>query len=232
MSEFSNVLDTNTQSHTQKNYTMNNQEVTNGITRTFQPITVDEVKPHTYKADKGIHSAQIRQIVETTYPAARVNNSLNEGLFNTEDFNLTGGQTYQSTRVTWLDVPAGTTAEQVQTLLEAKPEARIYRIISNNVEDVMSAEQKQAVSVGLRTLEEFQEQLRVRYVDPTTSELIAVEPAQYRNYGFSQSSKADIDYRTTERVELEGKTQTQAETTNAPVKTEAPVNTAAEGVVL
>lgn len=211
---------------------MNNQEVTNGITRTFQPITVDEVKPHTYKADKGIHSAQIRQIVETTYPAARVNNSLNEGLFNTEDFNLTGGQTYQSTRVTWLDVPAGTTAEQVQTLLEAKPEARIYRIISNNVEDVMSAEQKQAVSAGLRTLEAFQEQLRVRYVDPTTSELIAVEPAQYRNYGFSQSAKADIDYRTTERVELEGKTQTQAETANAPVKTEAPVNTAAEGVVL
>lgn len=232
MSEFSNVLDTNTQSHTQKNYTMNNQEVTNGITRTFQPITVDEVKPHTYKEDKGIHSAQIRQIVKTTYPSVRVGNSLSDSLFTLDQFNLTEGQTYESNRVTWIDVPAGMTAEQVQELIGAQPEARIYRKISNNVLDVMSAEQKQAITAGLRTLEEFQEQLRVRYVDPSTSELIAVEPAQYRNYGFSKSAKSDEDFRTIGQIELEGKTQTQAETTNAPVKTEAPVNTAAEGVVL
>lgn len=190
----------------------------NEITKKFSAITVDKVEPHAYK--KGVASAQLRQTVTTTYPSVRVTNSLNDSLFSLDEFKLPEGQSYTSTRVTWLNVPEGMTAKQVQERIDAAKMPVIYRKISNKVEDVMSAEQHQAVAAGLRTIEEFQDQLRVRYVDEATGELRDVEPAQYRTNAFSTEGRADEDFRS-DIVENEGKTVTTTE-----AKSSVPENTA------
>jgi hypothetical protein len=156
---------------------------------TFGKLTVDSVSENTYK--KGIFQAQIRQVVTTEYPSMRVGNSSSDLLFSESSFNIPAGQSYNSTRVTWIPVPAGTTAAQVTERLSAVPDARIYRVISNNVNDVLTSEQHQAISAGLRTLESFKDSLLVR-----DSEGNAVVPAQYRQNFFSATGKEDVDMRT------------------------------------
>lgn len=160
------------------------------ITKEFGKIKVDEVKSHTYK--ESIDSAQIRQEVITRYPSMSVGNSLSESLFGIDEYGLEPGQEYKATRVTWLDVPKGTTAEQVEALLAANPNACIYGVYSNKVEDVMTDQQKAAVAQEIQTLEFFEDKLRIR--DNNGNELEG--PAQYRQYGFSKTQKADIDLRT------------------------------------
>ena len=192
------------------------------ITRTFGPITVDNVTPHTYKA--GISQAQLRQVVTTTYPSVRVGNSKSDSLFAVDAFNLPAGQSFESTRVTWTNVPNGTTVEQVTEILAATPNARIYRQISHKVEDVMTDEQKQAVTAGLRTIEEFQDQLRVRRVNENTGEIEEIEgKPQYRQNFFSKTAKADEDFRNAgapTAADVEHQTATNGETKVETVKTE------------
>lgn len=174
---------------------------TTGLVKNFNDITVDEVKLSDYpKVVNGVeypvHQAQIRQVVSTEYPGARVGNSLSDNLFATEDFNLPS-TTYDSTRVTWIPVPEGTTPEQVEKLLAANPEATIYGIYSNNVKDVMTDEQKYSVSSGQRDLAFFEDKLRIK--DGEGNELDGHDEegkAQYRQYGFSKTFKEDIDHRT------------------------------------
>ena len=159
----------------------------------FSAISVDNVSENTYK--KGIFQAQIRQTVTTEYPSMRVGNSASDLLFSESAFNIPAGQTYTSTRVTWIPVPAGTTKEQVEARLATVPDARIYRVISNKIEDVLTAEQNQAVNAGLRTLESFKDSLMVR-----DSEGKAVTPVQYRQNFFSAVGKEDVDMRTSVAV--------------------------------
>jgi len=198
----------------------------NEITRTFGPITVDSVAVHTYKPN--ISQAQLRQVVTTTYPSVRIGNSKTSNLFSLDAFNLPDGQSFDSTRVTWINVPNGTTVEQVQAALAAKPQSRIYRQISFKVEDVMTAEQRQSVGAGLRTIAEFQDQLRVRKTDGTEIE----GPAQYRQNFFADTAKADDDFRgnglSATQQDVEHETATagevlQSATTPSPEKAELTV---------
>lgn len=159
----------------------------------FSAISVDNVSENTYK--KGIFQAQIRQVVTTEYPSMRVGNSASDLLFSESAFNIPAGQTYNSTRVTWIPVPAGTTKEQVEARLATVPDARIYRVISNKIEDVLTAEQNQAINAGLRTLESFKDSLIVR-----DSAGNAVTPVQYRQNFFSAVGKEDVDMRTAATV--------------------------------
>lgn len=169
---------------------MSAQQAQSNIQKTFSAISVDEVKPHAYKDQ--VDSAQLRQVVTTTYPSMSVGNSLSDSLFEIDEFGLPAGQSYEAIRVTWLDVPKGTTKEQVESLLQNLPNARIYATYSNNLEDVMTAQQKAAVEQGLQTIEFFEDKLRIR--DSKGNELPGVP--QYRQYGFSKTAKADIDLRT------------------------------------
>lgn len=163
------------------------------ITKTYGPITVDLVQDHNYKTALG--SAQLRQVVTTTYPALRVGNSKTSNLFDLSQFELPQGQSYESTRITWINVPKGTTVEQVEAALAAKPNSRIYKSISFNVEDVMTEEQKTAVRVGLRSIEEFEEQLRVQRTDENGNTVDIDGPAQYSQNFFADSAVADEDFR-------------------------------------
>lgn len=161
----------------------------NGIKKNFAGITVDEVKPSQYKAE--IDQAQVRQVVTTTYPSKRAGNSLSDSLFSTEDFGFADGQTYQSTRITWVDVPKGTTKEKVADLLAQKPTATIQRVISNNVLDVLTDEQKSAIARGLRTVADYQESLRVK--DANGVDLPGAP--QYRQHFFKAVATEDVDLR-------------------------------------
>lgn len=171
----------------------------NEIKKTFGPITVDSLTPHTYKA--GILQAQLRQEVTTTYPSIKVTNSNSENLFSIDDFNLPDGKSYTSFRVVWSNTPTEingnpVTEETVRQILATKPNAKIYRQISYRVEDVMTVEQKQAVEAGLRTIAEFQDQLRVRRVNEETQEVEDIPGApQYRQNFLSLVGKEDEDFR-------------------------------------
>jgi len=162
----------------------------------FGKITVDSVSENTYK--KGIYQAQLRQVVTTEYPSVKLGNSNSDLLFGEDAFNLPAGQSYDSTRITWIPVPEGTTAEKVAERLEATPDARIYRVISNNVADVMTEEQHQSVKAGLRTMEDFKDSLIVRDSDGNT-----ITPVQFRQNFFSATGKEDIDLRTAANVSQE-----------------------------
>lgn len=164
---------------------MNNSQ----IQQTESPITVDNVGPSAFK--KGVDQAQLRQTVLTIYPSARVTNSLTSGLFESGDFKLPAGQSFSSTRVTWIPVPKGTTLAQVEKELSRNPKARIARVISNNLEDILTEEQKNAVATGLVTLEKLEEKHVVK--DASGNE---VSPRQYRQNFFSKSGAPDIDKRT------------------------------------
>lgn len=163
----------------------------NNIKKTFAPVTVDSVSEHTQNQAKikaGILNAQIRQVVTTTYPSVQIKNG---GLFDVDDYGVTG-QEFNSTRVTWMDVPAGMTVARLQELLAAKPNARIAAIYSNKLEDVMTDGQKYAVKNGDQTLEFFENKLRIRGANG--EELPGVP--QYRNYEFDAKGREDVDLRT------------------------------------
>lgn len=178
--------------------------------KTFSTITLDGIVDG-LKAEKGILQAQVRQTVRTEYPSARVNNSGTIGLFNEEEFDLAEGQTYESIRVAWFSVPVGTTEEQVQARLDKHPNARIYSVMSNNLQDVLTDEQKAALANGIVT----EETLYNRHVVRDNNQQI-ITPIQFKANFFSAIGADDVDLRTevkataaagtstTEKVEMMG----------------------------
>ena len=162
------------------------------IVKSFSSVSVDSVAPHTVnekKAKLNILNAQLRQTVKTIYPKVQIKNG---GIFDATEFEGIEGQEYTSERVTWIDVPANTTAEGLQERMNNFPEARIWAIYSNQVEDVLNAGQKQAIQSGQQTLDFFENKLRIRGEGGVELD----GPRQYRNYEFSSTPKEDVDLRT------------------------------------
>ncbi len=176
---------------------MTTQKSNSGIVRTFSAITVDSVEQSPYeKGGKVVYQAQIRQTVTTTYPGARIGNSMTASIFDTDAFGFEG-QTYTSQRVTWLTVPEGTTVEQVEAQLAKFPNARIWSKYSNKVEDVMTEEQHYAVKSGQQDLAFFMDKLVIR--DRNGNDLPGSDEegkTQYRSNGFALEAKEDEDLRT------------------------------------
>ena len=124
---------------------MNTLQNTNGITKTFNPIVVRKVEEHKYK--KGIMQAEIAQIITTTYPSARIANSKAGNIFDISEFDgLEEGKSYESTRVTWIDVPQGSTVESITARLAQFPKAKIRKELANKVELVLTEEQLNAAN--------------------------------------------------------------------------------------
>lgn len=169
---------------------MKKQVTKNQIKKEYGEITVDSVGPNQYK--NHVDQAQIRQVVKTTYPGKRVGNSNSDVLFSSEEYNLPDGQVYESVRVTWIDIPKGATKEQVIAKLATLGDACIRRIISNNVMDVLTEEQKNAIVRGLRTIEDFKESFMVKDGNGNTLE----GTPQYRQNFFSATGEDDTDLRT------------------------------------
>jgi hypothetical protein len=170
-----------------------------GVRKVYGKITVDKVEP---SLNEKKHQAQIRQSVTNIYPGVRAGNSLNDALFPAEAFG-TEAQEYTEQRVGWIDVPVGTTAEQVQQALDKLPNARLVRIL--DLKPILSEEQKRAMETGLSkkadgnllTLNDYREKQAVR--DSKTKEKIAYKGhEQYRVIAFMRGDSGpveDIDMR-------------------------------------
>jgi hypothetical protein len=168
-----------------------------GIKKVFGKITVDKVEADRYK--ESLDSAQIRQIVTKIYPSASVSNNKQDSLFSTEDFGLEGGSEYTEERVTWIPVPKGTTAEQVQAMLDKKPDAKIYKVLSH--EPILTDGQEYALEAGLIDLETIAEKQMVR--DGEGSPILFNDEVQFSAKFFSLAGKEDEDLRGAEEVKAE-----------------------------
>lgn len=170
-------------------------------------ITVDHVKSGTY-TKAGMEQAQLRQTVTTTsyYPSAKAGNSLSDNLFSQSEFTSVVDKTYTSheTRIAWINVPEGTTPEDIVARLAAAPEACIYKILSNK--PILTNEQVQAISAGLKDMDDFAKTQVIRYSEGTKDAqgndiggqivLDTNQKVQYKATFFSNSVKEDVDERT------------------------------------
>lgn len=173
------------------------------VTREDGPITVDEIRPHLSNQKK--EQAQLRMVITSTYPEARVGNQLNDSVFGFEDFGFGEGQSFEEKRVAWMDVPKGTTKEQVEAKLKQYPNARLFRIMS--LEPIITEEQIRAAQNGISTYtdpetgevkpcDEDYYRNRQQVINPETEEPILYNGLpQYRVIGFSVNGKKDVDLR-------------------------------------
>ena len=143
----------------------------NGITKQFNAITVDGIVDSLKGPE--FKQAQIRQVITSTYPGKKVENSMSDSLFDIEAFNIEGTE-YKSTRMAWVLVPTNITKEQVEAMLASKPKARICKKYSNKLADVLTDEQKYALNNGIVT----KEQLVDKHVIKDSQGNI-VQPVQY-----------------------------------------------------
>lgn len=154
-----------------------------------QKITVANVKQHTFKPEIG--SAEIHQIVESIYDKRQINSG---GLFGVEEFKLEEGQKFQSERVAFIDVPLGVSVEEVQKRIDALPNAKIIRIMSDK--PILSENQKAAIDKGITTLEKIADRQMVR--NSETGELVLRKDTGkpfYSKKVFSPTGEADVDMR-------------------------------------
>lgn len=159
-----------------------------GIKKVYAKITVDKVEQDQYKTD--LYSAQIRQIVTKVYPSASISNNMSDSLFSVDSFELEGSE-FTETRVTWIPVPHGTTAEQVQAKLDACPNAKIYKILSH--EPILTDGQEYALEKGLTDLATFENAQLVR--DNDGNPILDDGAMQYSAKFFSVEGKDDEDRR-------------------------------------
>ena len=155
---------------------------------------------------KGTLTAQIRQTVTTLskYPSKKVSSNMQNSIFDAAEFGFdTQNFTSVENRVAWILVPEGITVEEVQKRIEAAnaKNACIYRVLS--CKPILDENQLYAISVGLKTLDDFAATQAVRF--PENAETIADGTAntlvlkngrvQYRRTFFWGEPIADVDKR-------------------------------------
>lgn len=154
--------------------------------KTIGQLLVVAIAPHAFKPE--LDSAELRQTITSVYPTRQANS---EGLFSEEEYGLAGKE-YESTRVAWIDVPKGTTIEQVQTRINAFPKACIKRIMS--LKPILSAAQEAGIEKGLTTLDKIAAAQTVKRADGTVV-LYDEKYTQYKKNQASWAGEADIDMR-------------------------------------
>ena len=166
-----------------------------GIITQYGKVVVHKMNENTLPDNTKTFSATLKQDIKKTYPASRPGNSLSDGLFVSEELGGEG-QSYNQSRYTIVKAPEGATAAQVAQKLSAFPTACIYAILSNDIEDVITDEQKRAMETGLTSLSlddykdrhEVQDKEGNHYLDGNGNR-------QYRRWLFSQEWVEDIDNR-------------------------------------
>lgn len=150
-------------------------------------VTCTGVAAHTYKTE--LDSAELRMTVNTFYPKRHANS---EGLFAESEYGLDPEEPFKSVRVAWIDVPKGTTIEQVQARIDAMPKARIKRIMS--LKPILSPEQIAGIEKGLTTLDKIAEKQTVKRADGTVV-LYDEKYTQYKKNQPSWTGEADVEMR-------------------------------------
>lgn len=164
----------------------------------YAPISVDEIK-ESLKGDR--EQAQIRQIVTSVFPSGKVGTSLSDSLFDQDEFSFDEVE-YDENRVTWIDVPTGTSKEEAEERIKKFPEACIYKVLSSKV--ILTTEQESAILAGLTSKAIIEARQKVVYgeldkegnANPKAGQLITWGgKPQYRTMAFSKEHKSDIDLR-------------------------------------
>lgn len=141
--------------------------------------------------------AELRQeIEEISIYLGRIESNMQDDLVNVD--STPKEYASKSTRVCWVDVNETTTVEQLEKVLAANPKARIYRVLSTSIKDVLDNRSRTALGNGLRTIEEFQASHLVQTVDNASGETSPVlwnGMPQYSSRFFSKEGKADVDLR-------------------------------------
>lgn len=132
------------------------------------------------------------------YPGARAATSLQDNVFSDSEFGK--DREYTNIRYALIKVPVGTSVEAasaaVNNSIKNGKKVRIYRILSNDVNDLLTDEQKTMMALGrsTKTIEDYQNQYEVqdkegkRYTD-------SFGQRQYRRHYFTTSGKPDVDLR-------------------------------------
>lgn len=173
------------------------------IAEVFGPVTVDNVKEAlaNQKGEITKHRAQLRQELYKTYPSGKAHDSMTDPLFALEEFGFTEGNKYTEKRVTWIDVPIGTTMEEVKKRIDACPSPRLVRHLSLN--PILTSEQAQAIQNGIISLETIAANQVVR--DQDENPVPYKGYLQYRVVKFSAQERPDIDTREKDYADFSAK---------------------------
>jgi hypothetical protein len=172
------------------------------VNKSYSPIEVSRVYSNTYQKE-GTETAELKQTVvtESIYPTKSVASNLQENIFDNAEFGF-ANQTYEnsSVRVAWLDVPVGTTAQQVAERLTKMPDATIVQILSNH--PILTDKQVYAIENGITTKEVIAESQVMRFgenAEENAGKLILDKLGRpiYKGNYFRTSAEADIDRRKT-----------------------------------
>ena len=168
---------------------------------TKSTLVVARVYPHAFNNKK--MTAELKQTVTTKsfYPSTQISNNLSGNIFTTADFGFTDTEhTNSSIRVSWIDVPLGSTVESVTAKLAEYPQATLYTLMGNRpfITDAQDYSIK-SPEIDL-TLDHIANQQVIRGRKDNSEELeIKLDSRtgkiQYRMVGFSAVAKEDIDVR-------------------------------------
>jgi hypothetical protein len=217
----------------------------NGVITPTSKVTVLKVQVKDF-GDRKSQFAVLKQEFETKYPSGQ--NNLQDSIIdasefesNTEPIKSTRHALYplplnwgQAERATSMEAGVAKAKEMFEGKLVNFPDARIYRIMSSDVNDVLSTSQKEMIAQGksTKTLAEYQESEATKYGDSHENagqKILHNGAPQYRGLFFSSTATEDIDEReqadeatrSTQRTEIAVSTQTVDEPVSANVGTEA-----------
>lgn len=165
-----------------------------------KPLEVTRVYEANYQKE-GTVTAEMKQTIETKsfYPSKSVTSNMQANPFSNEEFGFSE-QPFESndTRVAWLDVPKGTTAEQVIEKMKSFPKAQIYKVLANR--PIVTNNQQYAIDNNITTLDIIAAAQVIRYPKnhETMAGKIILDPngkVQYRQTFLWLEEKADEDKR-------------------------------------
>lgn len=157
-------------------------------------INVEEIYKSQFQKDGSLTARLSQEVVTTSiYPSKKYTDELSDNLFSASDFGAEGKEFVNTEkRVAFMNVPIGTTMEQVVAGLSKYPKARIYKILS--CEPTITDGQKYKINQGDLTIEQIATSQQV--VNPETGETPLYQGfPQYRTTHLSLTGQPDIDKR-------------------------------------
>ena len=130
-------------------------KINDAVTLELAPLAFQELFVNEFEGGRVSTSAHLSQERTMVYPARNLGTGFGDGLFDNPE-----GDKYASTRHTLVSVPEGSDEEVIKAKLEGTEDGTIFRILSNNIMDVIGSKNKNALEQGLTDLDV----LRARHI--------------------------------------------------------------------
>lgn len=156
----------------------------------FGKVRVAKIEKSAFK--ENVYQAELR-LEQTRIYGSNISNDYQENLFDASDF-AGKKQVFKSDRVTWIEVPEGTTVEQLQERLDNSAQPFIYRVES--FEPIFtSADYGYMTGLSKEKRDEFikEREEKQRVVNPETGEVVTKAGRKiYARMFFTHTGKTDI----------------------------------------